>query len=271
MEENHKMKVTWIKSQVYNSDFKEETAEYRGVKLVISFEEDSFLRKKYVDRVIRKKWYGRVYDSDGKLMKTVNGYNKYALTRFVVESRKMMVSIIDNNWGYYSGQELSKIEKQKANEEALTKRQYIIQNIHWYSECFGPNHQLDAENLHTVMTFALDNFEDFEKLFKLRKEFESIILDHNEKYNKWANLPYECRQERIFSHNETQIYSRMVRDRSSYWGYDELRTVTEYDDVPVYVSNPRYVKEPVIGNLYPRLKEIEDIKTHLSNKANQKG
>lgn len=256
------MKVTWVKSTVYNADFKQETAEYRGLKLVISLEQYLFPRKK---------WYGRVYDSEGKLMKTTNGKNKYAFTySTVAESRKMMVSIVDNNWGYYSGQELSKIEKQKANEEALTKRQYIIQNIHWYSECFGPNYQLDAENLHTVMTFALDNFEDFEKLFKLRKEFESIILDHNEKYNKWANLPYECRQKEIFSHNETQEYSRMVRDRSSYWGYDEMRTVTEYDNVPVYISNPHYKKEPVIGNLYPRLKEIEDIKTHLFNKAKQK-
>lgn len=247
------MKVKWVKSQIYNSDFKQETTEYRGLKLVLSLETDF--------RSI-KRWYGEIFSFDGSLMKTVKGYKKYALSRSVVDSRRQLLSIIDDNWNFFSG-------NQKAEEDEVKKRNYILQNIHWYAEIFGSNFQLDAENLHTVMKFAIDNFDEFEKLFKLRTNLADIALDYRRKYEKWLSMPSEYREREVFSHEEPIEYTRTYRDKSSYWGYDEMVTETCHSTVAKYSSNPKYVPEPRLPDQYPLLKQIQEIEISLRKAAKQ--
>lgn len=252
-------KPKWTKEP--NSYYKKETTEYRGFRLEIQKEEDEH----FLSRL--EKWYGKVYDSNGNLVKTSNGYVRFKFSSSVVEARKRFIEVIDRDWNYYSGKEPSNREKQIANEDALKKRNYILQNIHWYSEMFGDDFQVDAENLHTVISFALDNFDEFENLFKLKKELADTTLDHCKKYDRWLSLPAECRQQEVFSHHETQKHYRTYRDKSSYWGYDDIRTETTYDTVPIYTNNSRYVQEPRLPDQYPLLKKIRESTSLLREKA----
>jgi hypothetical protein len=249
---------------VYNVKGKEELF-YRGFKLVIVNEGKArwYSRDKF-----NWCWYGYVYDSNDIIVPTaLKQLNRYKLSESVTQSRDMMVKYIDDNWYHYSGEKAKDDEIKKQEELLLTKRKYVMQNIHRYAEFFPSNLEINAETLWSIVKFALDNFDDFEALFKAKTQLAEVLLEHYRNQDKWLSLSPICRQRELFSHVKADTISRLVHDYSSYWGYDEKYWIQEPTTRNVYVNNPNYVAEPVFP--FDETRTQERIIQELSGKLRQ--